>query len=206
MSTPATFEDVWKMFQETDRRFKETDRRLDQRFHETDQQFRQVAADINKVSAHVDKVSAHVDKVSSDIGKLGNRLGEFVEGLVAPAVVRLFQSRGIPVHEVHRRVEAAREDVDMEVDLLVINDEDLVAIEVKSKLSVQDVDEFVERLGDFKRAFPHYRDATVMGGCAAMVMPQNVSRYAYRQGLFVIGQRGDTVEIMNDEKFQPRAW
>lgn len=195
MSAPATIEDVLKLFQETNRRFQETNRQFqetDRRFQETDRRFQET--------------DRRLRQLSEDIGRLGNRLGEFVEGMVAPAVVRLFQARGIPVHEVHQRVAASRQDVDMEVDLLVVNDEDVVAIEVKSKVSVADVDDFVEQLGHFKRAFPHYRDAAVMGGYAGMVIPIDVARYAYRQGLFVIGQRGETVEILNDQKFQPRAW
>jgi hypothetical protein len=35
---------------------------------------------------------------------------------------------------------------------------------------------------------------------------QDVDRYAYRKGLFVIRQCGDSVELANDERFQPRAW
>jgi hypothetical protein len=39
-----------------------------------------------------------------------------------------------------------------------------------------------------------------------MVVPNNVSRYAYRQGLFVLAQSGEGVTIRNDEKFQPQRW
>ena len=39
-----------------------------------------------------------------------------------------------------------------------------------------------------------------------MVMPDEVGRYAYRKGLFVMAQSGDTVLIRNDDKFQPREW
>ncbi len=39
-----------------------------------------------------------------------------------------------------------------------------------------------------------------------MVLPDEVGRYAYRRGLFVLAQTGDSVTILNDERFQPRAW
>jgi hypothetical protein len=41
---------------------------------------------------------------------------------------------------------------------------------------------------------------------AAIEFVQEIDRYAYRQGLFVIRQCGDSVELANDEGFQPRAW
>jgi hypothetical protein len=45
-----------------------------------------------------------------------------------------------------------------------------------------------------------------MGAVAAMVILDNVASYAYRQGLFVLGQRGETIQILNNAQFQPRTW
>jgi hypothetical protein len=46
----------------------------------------------------------------------------------------------------------------------------------------------------------------LLGAVAAMVIPSDVARYAYRQGLFVIAQSGEDLAILNDDKFKPRAW
>jgi len=40
----------------------------------------------------------------------------------------------------------------------------------------------------------------------AMVAPREVARYAYRQGLYVLAQSGESVVILNDAQFQPKAW
>jgi hypothetical protein len=81
-----------------------------------------------------------------------------------------------------------------------------VLIEVKSKLSQGDVDEHLERLGKFKRLLPRYQDVRAMGAVAAMVVPPEVARYAYRQGLFVLAQSGDDMAILNDADFRPKTW
>ncbi|MDV7391675.1 hypothetical protein RZS08_09995, partial [Arthrospira platensis SPKY1] len=60
--------------------------------------------------------------------------------------------------------------------------------------------------GKFKRLMPRYADVRAYGAVAAMVLPDEVGRYAYRRGLFVLAQTGDSVTILNDERFQPRAW
>jgi hypothetical protein len=39
-----------------------------------------------------------------------------------------------------------------------------------------------------------------------MVVPDEVARYAYRQGLFVLAQSGDSMVILNDAQFQPQSW
>jgi len=140
------------------------------------------------------------------LGNLGNRLGEFVEGLVKPALVRLFQARGIAIREVHPDVEVDRGDEGIEIDLLVVNGSEAVLVEVKSKLTQADVDEHLERLGKFKRMLPRYADVQALGAVAAMVVPKEVARYAYRRGLFVLAQSGESVVILNDEKFHPKVW
>ncbi len=184
----TTLDEVWALFREVAEAQKEiavAQKETDRKFQETDRQIKQV---------------------SKQIGDLGNRLGEFVEGLVKPAVVRLFQSRGIAVHEVHADVSVNRHDEGIQIDLLVVNDAEAVVVEVKSKLTQADVNDHLERLAKFKRLMPRYSDVRAMGAVAAMVVPPEVARYAYRHGLFVLAQTGDSVAILNDDRFQTKAW
>ena len=215
--TAITRDEVWEMFREVARRFEESDRKLTQRFEETDRQFketdrqfketdRQFKETDRKLAQQSAETDHKIKAVTTAIGQLGNRLGEFVEGLVKPAVVRLFRERGIEVHEVHRDLSGQRDGVGTQVDLLVVDDGVCVVVEVKSRLSVDDVNEHTERMSKFKRVFPRYNDIQAHGAVAAMVIPDDVASYAYRQGFFVIGQKGETVEILNDDKFQPAVW
>ncbi|MFM8333549.1 MAG: DUF3782 domain-containing protein [Candidatus Methylumidiphilus sp.] len=194
-----TKEEVWEMFREVARRSQETERML----QESAREARERSVELDRKFQETDR---KIKEITQSIGRLGNRLGEFVEEMVRPAVVRIFQARGIAVHEVHRRVSSKRDGEEMEVDLLVVNDTDAVAIEVKSELSVADVKEHVERMARFKKMFPHYRGFNVMGAVAAMVVPEDVAKFAYRQGLFVLGQSGESVEIRNGLDFQPTVW
>jgi len=181
----TTIDDVVRLIGELAEAQKETERR----FQETERLIKQQNQNLNE-----------------QLGKLGNRLGEFVEWQVRPAVVKLFQDRGIAVHEFYPGASARRDNEAIEIDLLVVNTTDAVLVEVKSKLAQSDVDEHLERLRKFKRLMPRYGDVNAMGAVAAMVVPSEVARYAYRQGLFVMAQSGDSVVILNDETFQPRTW
>lgn len=186
MSTAQpSFDDIWRLFQETDRKFQETERFLKEQSKETDRK---------------------IKEVNQAIGRLGNRLGDFIEDAVRPAAVRLFRERGIDVHEFHQNIKADRGDEGIEVDLLVVNDTDVVAIECKSNLGRDDVDEHLQRMAKLKRLLPTYAAKRVLGAVAAMVIPDHVADYAHRQGLYVIGQTGDHLSIRNDHTFQPKAW
>ncbi len=83
---------------------------------------------------------------------------------------------------------------------------DVIAIECKSQLSIDDVNQHIHHLQKLKKLLPTYTDKKVMGAVAAMVLPDNVARYAYKQGLYVIAQSGDHLLIRNDAKFIPRSW
>jgi len=118
----------------------------------------------------------------------------------------MFKERGIEVRETYTRAESHRNGREMEIDVLVVNEAYVVAIGVKSTLKVEDVDEHIEKLRSFREFFPHFKDRKVIGAVAGIAIEEESDRYAYRRGLFVIGQTGETVKILNDEKFKPKAW
>ena len=199
----TTADEVWQLLgeliksqKETEQLFKEQSRESDRRFQESDRHFRETERLIKEQNQRVDE----------QLGKLGNRLGEFVEWQVRPAAVRLFQERGIDVVELSSDLSVQKGDDGLEIDLLVVNGSEAIAIEVKSKLTQTDVDEHLERLDKFKKLLPRYQSLTILGAVAAMVIPSEVARYAYRQGLFVIAQSGENLVILNDQKFKPKAW
>ncbi len=147
-----------------------------------------------------------VERTSKAVDSLTTRWGRFVEELVEPAVIRMFQARGIDVKEVYPRARSRRENIAMEIDILAVDETELVLVECKSKLSQEDVDEFLERLTKFKIAFPHFKNFKAYGAVAGIEINDGIDRYAYRKGLFVIKPSGDTVAIINDESFKPSSW
>ena len=198
---------VYVGFKETDKKWQETDKWLrelraesERKAQETD---RKLEESDKRFKALLKQLSRDTDK---RIGDLTGKWGQFVEGLVAPAVVRLFAERGIIVTDFARQVERQRGDDGIEIDIFAKNGEYAVLIEVKSTLSVDDVNEHLERMDKFARFFPEYHDLKVVGAVAGIVIPKNVARFAYQKGLFVIAQSGETVKILNDAKFTPKVW
>jgi predicted AAA+ superfamily ATPase len=125
---------------------------------------------------------------------------------LAPATERLFKERGIEVDTVYQRVKRRKNGDEMEVDILAINGEYAVLIEAKSTLKIEDVKEHLERLEKFKGFFPEYSQRKAVGAVGGIVIEEDSDKYAYRNGLFVIGESGDTAVILNDKGFQPKVW
>ncbi len=191
------WQELRQMFRETDLKFQATDLK----FQATDLKFRET-------DERIQAMERSVKELSRTFGSWHNRLGEFVEEMVRPAVIRLFRQRGLEVHQVTRDLSAVnlQDEEGIEIDLLVTNATIAVAVECKSRLTVEDVQEHLSRLDKFKRLFPQYANYQLLGAVAAMVLPDEIARFAYRQGLLVLAQSGDGVLIRNDDRFVPKEW
>ena len=183
--------EIWALFRETDAMFKETDAK----FRETDAKFKETDA----------KLKENADQIRRTERIFVSQWGRFIEELVKPDAVAVFRQRGIDVHYIYRRSEAKLDGRTMEVDLLLENDNEVVVIEVKSVLKVDDVQEFLEDLRIFTAFLPRFRGYRVYGAVAGLTIDENADRYAYKRGLFVVGMAASgMVEIKNDLGFRPR--
>ncbi len=221
MSDSITIEDFYKLFQESERQRQETERILressersqadfDRRMAESKAEADRRAAEADRRAVEAEARLARAEAIAAQanqaVNSLSSRWGRFVENLVAPAVLRLFQSRGIAVQEVYQRVRSARGDRNLEIDILAVDDDVAVIVEVKSRLTQESIRRCLQTLEQFKTAFPHYANYQIYGAVAAIEIDGEVDIYAYNQGLFVIQQSGDTVEISNTADFIPRTW
>ena len=196
MAKPVNIEDIYKLFQKSQ---EENDRLLAESKAEAERREALAAVSLAKLERTVERTSKAVEALTT-------RWGRFVEELVEPAVLRLFQEKGIDVKEVYPRARTKRQGAAMEIDILAIDDTEIVLVECKSRLSKDDVDEFLEKLSRFKISFPHYKDYQAYGAVAGIEINEGIERYAYQKGLFVIKPSGEGVAIANDQDFKPVTW
>ncbi|MBC1189817.1 DUF3782 domain-containing protein [Microcystis aeruginosa BLCCF108] len=202
---------------EADRRAAEYDRRAAEAKDEADRRAAEAKDEADRWAAEADRRAAEADRrlaklektvanTSRAVDSLTTRWGRFVEELVEPAVISLFRGKGIDVKETYSRARVKRQGIAMEIDILAVDETEVVLVECKSRLSKDDVNEFLEKLSRFKQAFPHYKNYQAYGAVAGIEIDEGVDRYAYKQGLFVIKPSGETVEIINDSGFEPKLW
>ena len=229
MSESITIADIYKLFEQTnaslERSRAEFDRSIAESRAESERRAAEAKAENDRRSAEAERRAAEADlrtaeaarslaklektveRTSKAVDGLTTRWGRFVEELVRPAVLRMFRDRGILITRTMERVRSPLSSgTPMEIDILGVNGMKVVAVECKSRLSKDDVDEMGDRLINFKQAFPEYAQYALYGAVAGIEINEGVDIYAYRKGLFVIRTNGESVEIANDDKFQPLAW
>ena len=214
---PATPEEIWNILrkaaeirnetdqmlqrlgQETDRRTQENDRRM----QETDRQMQETDRQMQETDRQMQETDLRLRKRDE---LFNGQWGKLMESLVEGDLVKLLQQRGIAVGHTMTNAKKDYGERRWEFDILAVNGEEVVVVEVKTTLKVDDVDYFVERLQDFPELMPEFADRLIYGALAYLKTDGSVTVHAGRQGLYVIRATGSSASITNAEGFAPRAF
>ena len=229
-----TFEKVWAMFQETDKKFQETDRQfketdkkfqenakgyeeLRQAIKETEQAIKeteQAIKETDRIVRRNGKLIAKTDKQIAEngrqIGGLHRSFGQLAEHLVAPGIEKRFNELGYHFGEIApkgHKIKDKEGKILTEIDILLENGETVIAVEVKAKPAVQDIEHHIKRLEilcNHRRGIKDQRK--ILGAIAGAVYEDEVKEAVSEAGFFVIEQSGDTMRIDMPEGFVPREW
>jgi hypothetical protein len=91
---------------------------------------------------------------------------------------------------------------------LIENGVYVMAVEVKTDLSTEDVNEHIERMDIVRKYADEHEDKRkYLGAVAGGIVSESARKYARRKGFFVLEQTGDTVKIAETPKeWKPREW
>jgi hypothetical protein len=186
---PLDFQQVWRMFQETDRILTEKFQETDRKFQETNKQFKETDKKIRKLD----------QLFTSQWGKL-------VESLVKGDLIKLLKEKGISVQRTSSRVEGNYHGQNFEFDIIAINGTEIIIVEVKTTLRPDDVDDFHKKLWKAKTYMPEYHDKIIYGAMAFITADSASDRMAEKQGFFVIRATGNSSSIINEPGFKPKPF
>ncbi len=198
-SDNLNFDKVWLMFQETDKKFKD----IALSFLETKDLLAQSALENERRSRETERQMKNLIK---KMGETESRWGKFVESLVEGALVEMLNARNIFVNHTSMREKMLYEGQQYEFDIIAKNGKDIVIVEVKTTLDVNDVKHFIHKLKIFKQAFPEYAEKNVIGAVGYITYEGESAIFAERQGLFVIRATGESSKIINEDNFKPVHW
>jgi hypothetical protein len=132
--------------------------------------------------------------------------GRLMRELIEPSIIDLFKARGRECYQFASGIISYRQDPPIKISMIANDDEEIIAVDFKSRLSYEDVDQFISKLERFKFAFSRYENFRLYGAIAGIYINSGVDRYACEKGLFMMKLSGDTVEIINDANFKVIAY
>ena len=132
--------------------------------------------------------------------------GKLMETLVEGDLLKLLKQKNIRVDDTTMNMKGQYQDENWEIDILASNGEEIVLVEVKTTLNLQNVKDFIYKLKKFTTWKPRYKDTKIYGTVAYLKADQGSAQYAEKQGLFVIRATGSSSSIINKKNFKPKIF
>ncbi|WP_059369051.1 hypothetical protein [Treponema endosymbiont of Eucomonympha sp.] len=143
------------------------------------------------------------------MGDLGNRLGDVVEYTFVPdAVMRKFAELGYEIETAARdyTITGADRHSIAEVDILLQDGDTVILVEIKTKLTKAHIDEHIQRMQKVRET-KRFEGKALIGAAAGAVVSGETKTYALQQGMYVLEQTGEAIQIVpRDRSFVPRKW
>jgi len=145
-------------------------------------------------------------KVKEAFGLFTTQWGKLMESLVDGEVVKLFNEKGITVLRTSTRIKGNYEGTNYEFDIIAHNGDEIVVIEVKTTLNVEDVKKHLKRLEKIKTWISEYKNRKVIGAVAYLRADEKSNIFAESRGLYVIRATGNSASIVNEPDFKPNVY
>jgi hypothetical protein len=174
------------LFLESMVELRESQKETDELFRRTDEKFLELRESQKKTEEQLRRTDEKLDRIGTQLADLGLVQGEVAEDLFYRNVRGVFRKRRMQFKEVLRNLK--KKGV-AEYDIVAVNGEAVLVVEVKNKLEKRMVDRFLtEKLPRFPEVFPEFRGRKILGAMGALVVREEVGRYAEKAGLFVLTQ------------------
>jgi len=145
-----------------------------------------------------------IKETQKNIGGLNNSLGSMVEHMLTPGLPQKFKKLGYSFNRIATYKYA--EGVYAQIDGMLENGTQAVAVEVKTTLREADIDNHLIRMEKIRKyADEHGDKRQFMGAIAATITDENTRNYALKKGLFVIEPSGEDVKVTKPEG-KVRVW
>jgi len=151
-----------------------------------------------------DEAWAAIRETQKNVGGLSNTLGSIVEKILTPGLPEKFKKLGYSFNRISSYSYAA--GVFTQIDGMLENGSQAIAVEVKTKLRQSDINDHLERMDKIRKFADENGDnRKFMGAMATFITDDDAKNYALKKGLFVIEPSGEDVKVTKPEK-EPRVW
>ena len=155
----------------------------------------------------IEELKRNVKELNRRWGDLSKRLGTIVEDMIAPALPeiakRYFKCDSIEDFSVRRRKTKPGDTSRIrEFDVILVCRDKVLLNETKATPRYEYVKDFVEfvKSGEFFEYFPEYEGKEFIPIFSSLHLPDDIVSYLTEEGIYAMGMRGDTMDILNFEE------
>jgi len=164
---------------------------------------------VSETSKIVSETSKTVSDLSKNVGGLGNLQGRLTEAMFGAELWKKFNEINLPFNKQSSNYKFVENNlVVAEADFFLENGEYAMPVEIKTELSISDIDHHIERIVKIREYMDAHDDnRKLVGAIAGGIVAENALRYAQKKGLYVLTQNGDSVMIASvPHNFKRQEW
>ena len=184
---------------------KESQQRTDEQIKRTSDQILELKESQDRTDEQMKRTDEQIKRTDEKLERIGKRLGslgiaqgEFAEELFYRSLEDSPVLGDIIFDEVERRVRISAHDY--EFDIILKNGSSIGLVEVKYKAHPEEICEIVKkRTETFRKRFNEYSGHKLYFGLATTITTPNLINKAKEEGIFLLTQKGDHMEIVNSD-------
>jgi hypothetical protein len=175
-----------------------------------------VWAVLKETAAELKETTQIVKELSKNVGGVNKSFGRLMEEMYSARLWDKFAVFGYDFTcGCQRKKFRENERTIAEADIFLENGLYAMAVEVKTDLTTEDVDDHLERITTIREYMDRHGDKRLLVGAVAGgielaiadAIAQNVVRYAQKKGLYVVAWSGDAATVAEaSPSFKAREW
>ena len=149
-----------------------------------------------------------IKEIGKRFGDFTNSFGDVVQHMIAPNLLDKFQEMGYEFEEASNKVKIhnKKKDIRFEIDIFLQNRDTAMLVEIKSDLTISDINRHIIRLEKMRIHADSRNDKRIfLGAVAGIVIESDVREYALNQGFFLIEPSGENFNITSPYD-KPKEW
>jgi len=156
----------------------------------------ETGAQLAKTDAQLAKTDAQLAKTDKILSGLGINLGHTAEEYFYYAMEDKKQMGGIQYQDIEQNLKSKTKKLEDEFDIVLYNGDSIGIIEVKHKVHPSDIQKLISKKAEnFRILFNDYKDYKIYLGIAGFSIPKEVDDEARRNGVAVLRQKGNVLEM-----------
>ena len=140
-----------------------------------------------------------LERIGITLGNVTNNIGSITEEYFFNCLIEKPVLGGVKYDKVRRNISGVGLKSEDEFDIVMYNGDSIALIECKNKAHKNDLMKLIEKkAANFKDVFPNFKDYKIFLGLASFSFYPELEEMAKENGVAILKQKGDVVEIEAD--------
>jgi len=197
--TDAKFAETAAQMAETNILLKEMFKETEAQMKKTDEQMKKTDEQMKRTDEQMKRTDEKLERIGISLGSVTNNIGSITEEYFFNCLFEKPVLGGVKYDKVRRNISGVGLKSEDEFDIVMYNGDSIALIECKNKAHENDLRKLITKKAEnFKDVFPNFKDYKIYLGLASFSFYPELEEMAKENGVAILKQKGDFVEIEAD--------